>query len=89
MSTAPTASLTRRAIGIVRVSQRRDDDGHSAEVQVRAMLKQAADEDLTLVPADIWDENVDSNGSVRPASGGAALADRPKLLGAVEEVERG
>lgn len=78
-----------RAIGIVRVSQRDDESGHSPEVQVRAMLKQAAGEDFTLDPADIWDENVDTRGVVRPASGGAQLADRPKLRAAVEAVERG
>jgi DNA invertase Pin-like site-specific DNA recombinase len=79
----------RRAIGIVRVSQRQDDSGHSPEVQVRAMLKQAEDADFTLTLADIWDENVDGNGTVRPASGGATLADRPKLRAAVEAIERG
>jgi DNA invertase Pin-like site-specific DNA recombinase len=84
-----TAAAATRAIGIVRVSQRDDDSGHSPEVQVRAMLKQAQDEGFTLNLDDIWDENVDGNGHVRPASGGAALADRPKLRAAVEAIERG
>ncbi|MCW2958934.1 MAG: Resolvase, terminal domain, partial [Solirubrobacterales bacterium] len=86
-----TAKATKhRAIGIVRVSQRDDESGgHSPEVQVRAMLKQAAGEDYTFDPADIWDDNVDTRGVVRPASGGAQLADRPKLIAAVEAVERG
>ena len=78
-----------RGIGIVRVSQRDDDNGHSPEVQARAMLKQAQGGGFTLDPADIWDENVDDNGRVRPASGGALLDDRPKLRAAVEAVERG
>src|SRR4051812_45518565 len=80
---------TQRAIGIVRVSQRDDNSGLSPEVQVRAMLKQADLDGFTLDPTDIWDENVDANGVVRPVSGGAALADRPKLRAAVEAVERG
>jgi site-specific DNA recombinase len=78
-----------RAIGIVRVSQRDDDTGHSPEVQARAMLKQAQSDGFGLVPGDIWDENVDGNGRVRPASGGASLDDRPKLKAAVEAIERG
>jgi DNA invertase Pin-like site-specific DNA recombinase len=87
---ASAASSQRpRAIGIVRVSQRDDDSGHSPEVQARAMLRQAADEGFDLAAADIWDENVDRNGKVRKVSGGAALADRPKLRAAVEAVERG
>src|SRR3954471_10041797 len=78
-----------RAIGIVRVSQRDDDTGHTPEVQARAMLKQAQSDGFGLVPGDIWDENVDGNGRVRPASGGASLDDRPKLKAAVEAIERG
>jgi site-specific DNA recombinase len=78
-----------RAIGIVRVSQREDDTGHSPEVQARAMLKQAQGDGFGLAPADIWDENVDGNGRVRPVSGGAMLGDRPKLKAAVEAIERG
>jgi DNA invertase Pin-like site-specific DNA recombinase len=78
-----------RAIGIVRVSQRDDDTGHSPEVQARAMLKQAQSDGFGLVPGDIWDENVDGNGRVRPASGGASLDDRPKLKAAIEAIERG
>jgi site-specific DNA recombinase len=78
-----------RAIGIVRVSQREDDSGHSPEVQARAILTKAATEGLTVVPDDIWDENVDSLGRIRPVSGGALLADRPKLEAAVSAVERG
>jgi DNA invertase Pin-like site-specific DNA recombinase len=81
-----TVSL--RAIGIVRVSQR-DDDAVSPEVQARALLRQATAEGLSLAQDDIWDENITSDGKVRPASGGAALAERPKLLAAVEAVERG
>ena len=73
----------------MRVSQRDDDSGHSPEVQVRAMLKQAASDGFRLDPEDIWDENVDDNGKIRKVSGGAALADRPRLLAAVEAVERG
>jgi DNA invertase Pin-like site-specific DNA recombinase len=80
---------TTRAIGIVRVSQRTDDSGHSPEVQARALLKQAGDERLTLSPADIWDENLDANGHARPASAGAQLIDRPRLREAVEAVESG
>lgn len=83
-----TAQLL-RAIGIVRVSQRDDDAGHSPEVQARALLKQAQDGAFALDPRDIWDENVDDNGRVRPASGGALLHERPKLRAAVEAVERG
>jgi len=79
---------TPRGIGIVRVSQRADDTGHSPEVQARAMLRQAGTDGFTLAAEDIWDENVDDNGRVRPKSGGASLADRPKLLAAVEAVER-
>jgi DNA invertase Pin-like site-specific DNA recombinase len=79
----------RRAIGIVRVSQRDDDSGHSPEVQARAILTKAAGEGLTVLPEDIWDENVDSRGRIRPVSGGALLADRPKLDAAVQAVERG
>src|SRR5690242_14960974 len=79
-----------RAIGIVRVSRRDDDSGHSPEVQVRAMLRMAAAEGFRLDPEDIWDENVDAvTGRIRPVSGGAALADRPRLRTAVEMVERG
>jgi DNA invertase Pin-like site-specific DNA recombinase len=77
-----------RAIGIVRVSQRDDDTGHSPEVQARALLKQAQSDGFGLVPGDIWDENVDGNGRVRPASGGTSLDDRPKLKAAVEAIER-
>lgn len=83
------ATKTRRAIGIVRVSQRDDDGGHSPEVQARAMLKQAEGGDFALDAADIWDENIDVNGRVRPVSGGDALGDRPKLRAAVEAIERG
>ena len=78
-----------RAIGIVRVSQRDDDEGHSPEVQARALIRQAGHEDVELAAADIWDENVDDNGRARPVSGGAALEARPKLLAAVEAVEQG
>jgi DNA invertase Pin-like site-specific DNA recombinase len=78
-----------RGIGIVRVSQRDDDSGRSPEVQARAMLKQAGSDGFTLQPEDIWDENIDSQGRVRPASGGAALDDRPKLKAALEAGERG
>jgi DNA invertase Pin-like site-specific DNA recombinase len=53
------------------------------------MLKQAADGDFTLHVADIWDENVDGNGRIRPASAGAQLADRPKVAAAVSAIERG
>ena len=60
-----------RAIGIVRVSQRTDYTGHSPEVQARAMLKKAGDNDWSLEPRDIWDEYVDDAGKVRKASGGA------------------
>jgi hypothetical protein len=42
-----------RAIGIVRVSQRDDDTGHSPEVQARAMLKKAQSDGFGLVPGDI------------------------------------
>jgi DNA invertase Pin-like site-specific DNA recombinase len=76
-----------RAIGIVRVSQRDDDSGHSPEVQARAILREAAADGLSVDPADIWDENVDIDGRIRPVSGGALLADRPKLQAAVEAVE--
>ena len=73
----------------MRVSQRDDDTGHSPEVQARAILTQAQAEGLTVTPEDIWDENVDSAGRIRPVSGGALLGDRPKLLAAVQAVERG
>jgi DNA invertase Pin-like site-specific DNA recombinase len=53
------------------------------------MLKKAGDNDWSLEPRDIWDENVDDAGKVRKASGGAKLTDRPKLLAAVEAVEQG
>lgn len=78
-----------RGIGIVRVSQRDDDSGHSPEVQARALLKEAGNDGFTLTPEDIWDENVDDDGKVRKVSGAAALADRPRLRAAVEAVERG
>jgi DNA invertase Pin-like site-specific DNA recombinase len=85
-----TAVATRpKAIGIVRVSQREDDTSHSPEVQARAMLKFAADQHWDLSPRDILDENVDASGKVRKVSGGADLADRPKMLAAVQSVERG
>lgn len=80
--------LPPRAIGIVRVSQRDDDTGHSPEVQAGAMLRQARDDGFALAVDDIWDENIADDGKVRKASGGAALADRPKLRAAVEAVER-
>jgi site-specific DNA recombinase len=77
-----------RAIGIVRVSQRDDDSGHSPEVQVRAIFRKATLEGLVVAADDIWDENLDSTGRIRPVSGGAVLADRPKLLAAIEAIER-
>jgi DNA invertase Pin-like site-specific DNA recombinase len=78
-----------RAIGIVRVSQRSDDSGHSPEVQARAILHKAELENLSVVADDIWDENIDAAGRIRPMSGGALLADRPKLQAAVATIERG
>jgi DNA invertase Pin-like site-specific DNA recombinase len=42
-----------------------------------------------LDPADVWDENLDSNGRTRRVSGGADLADRPRLAAAIDAIERG
>jgi hypothetical protein len=79
-----------RAIGIVRVSQRRGSDSeHSPEVQVRAMLKHADERGYELRAEDIWDENLDTNGNVRKVSGSWGLQDRAKLRAAVEAVEQG
>lgn len=80
---------TLRAIGIVRVSQRRGvDSEHSPQVQVRALLKHAEGR-YELRPEDIWDENIDANGNVRKVSGSWGLEERPKLAAAVEAVEAG
>jgi site-specific DNA recombinase len=82
-----THPATKRAIALVRVSQR-DKDALSPEVQRRAIVKLAAEhDDWTLRPADILDENVDDNGKVRNVSASWELKDRPKLRHAVEEVE--
>jgi len=78
-----------RALGIVRVSNRDDDTGHSPEVQARAMVKLAADSRWRLTADDILDENVDANGKVRKVSGGWSLEDRPKLAYALAEIEAG
>jgi hypothetical protein len=52
--------MSKRAMGIVRVSQRTDDTGHSPEVQARAMLKYAEDQGWQLDQHDILAENVDA-----------------------------
>jgi DNA invertase Pin-like site-specific DNA recombinase len=80
--------MNHRAIGIVRVSQRTDDTGHSPEVQRRALNVMAQLHEWVLAPSDVHDENVD-NGKIRTKSGRASLADRPKLTYAVEEIEAG
>ena len=78
-----------RAVAIVRVSQRDGDPSeHSPEVQVRAIIEHCAQRGYRLDPRDILDENVDTNGKVRPVSGSWDLADRPKLAHAVALVQR-
>jgi site-specific DNA recombinase len=78
------------AIGIVRVSQRDGDASeHSPEVQVRAMVKHAADHGWILDPHDILDENIDTNGKVRKVSGSWDLSDRPKMAAAVAAIQAG
>jgi hypothetical protein len=88
MVTSDRATVGPRAIGIVRVSQRKDDSGHSPEVQRRALDQMAELHGWSLALPDVLDENVD-NGKVRTKSGGAELADRPRLLWAVEQIEAG
>ncbi len=70
---------TNRGIALTRVSQYDDDSPHSPEVQKLAALRVAARENVPLAAADIWDENVDGNGSVRNVSGSWGLANRPKF----------
>jgi hypothetical protein len=45
-----------RAIGLVRVSGRDDDSGHSPELQVRAMLKYTCDQGYLPSADDVLDE---------------------------------
>jgi DNA invertase Pin-like site-specific DNA recombinase len=70
------------------VSQRTDDSGQSPEVQRRALGQMSELHGWALKPGDVLDENVD-NGKVGVKSGGASLADRPKLAHAVEQIEAG
>ena len=75
-----------RAICLVRVSQRDDDSGQSPEVQRNALFKMADLQEWSLAEGDVLDENID-NGKVRAKSGGAELADRPKMEWAIQEIE--